>query len=127
MKHRTRFLIALGLGQALLTSVFAQTGPGIQAISDLAQINGQALACQDLPTAQRAKALMLAHAPKTTRFGNVFDEGTKQSYLAQTRSETACPDSAAFSIRLDTLAQRLQATLPPSITPNASGSPTATQ
>lgn len=127
MKYRTRFLFALGLGQVLLTSASAQTDPGLHAISDLAQINGQALACEDLPTAQRVKTLMLAHAPKTTRFGNVFDEGTKQSYLAQTRGEVACPDSAALAMRLDTLAQRLQATLPPAIAPNASISPTGTQ
>ncbi|MDP3652364.1 MAG: hypothetical protein Q8R67_11845 [Rhodoferax sp.] len=127
MKHRTRFLIALGMGHALLAAVHAQADAGLQAISDLSQINGQALACQDLTAAQRAKALMLAHAPKTARFGTVFDEGTKQSYLAQTRSAVACPESAALSTRLDTLAQRLQATLPPVITPNSSASSSGTQ
>lgn len=127
MKHRTRFLIALGFGHVLLASVHAQTDAGLQAISDLAQINGQALACQDLSAAQRVKALMLAHAPKTARFGTVFEEGTQQSYLALTRSATACPDSAALSTRIDTLAQRLQATLPSAIAPKSSASPVGAQ
>lgn len=127
MKHRTRFLIALGLGHALLASVHAQADAGLQAIIDLAQINGQALACQDLPAAQRVKALMLAHAPKTARFGAVFEEGTKQSYLATTRSAMACPESAALSTQIDTLAPRLQATLPSAIAAKSSAAPAGAQ
>lgn len=124
MKHRTRSLIVLGLGCALLTPVHAQADADLHAISDLAQINGQALACQELPVAQRAKALMLAHAPKTARFGNIFDEGTKQSYSAITRGEMVCPHSTVLSTRLDTLAQRLQAILPSTVPPKSSA-PTA--
>lgn len=112
MNLATRTLIALGLVHALLSAAHAQTDPGLQAVSDLAQVNGQALACQDMPTAQRAKGLMLQHAPKTARFGNAFEEGTHQSYLVQTRSSVPCPDTAAFSVRLDTIAQRLQTSLP---------------
>lgn len=112
MNQTTRTLIALGLAHALLSSAHAQADPALQAISDLAQVNGQALACQDMPTAQRAKSLMLMHAPKTSRFGNAFEEGTNQSYLVQTRSSVDCPDTAALSARLDAIAQRLQTSLP---------------
>ena len=85
---------------------------GLIAVADLAQVNGQALACQELAVAARAKTLMLAHSPKTARFGSAFEEGTHNSYLAQTRSESACPDAATLTSRLDVLAKRLQDALP---------------
>ncbi|BDI07696.1 hypothetical protein [Sphaerotilus microaerophilus] len=85
---------------------------GLKEIGELAEVNGRALACQDLAAARRAKALMLAHAPKTARYGSAFDDGTQQSYLAVTGSRTACPEPAAQQARLDVLAQRLQAVLP---------------
>lgn len=85
---------------------------GLQAVAALALVNGLALACQERDAARRAKALMLAHAPKTQRYGMVFDDGTQQAFLAQTRTLTACPDATSFTARLDALAQRLQADLP---------------
>jgi hypothetical protein len=87
---------------------------GLKEIGELAEVNGRALACQDPAAARRAKALMLAHAPKTARYGSAFDDGTQQSYLAVTSSRTACPEPAAQQARLDALAQRLQAVLPAS-------------
>ncbi len=87
---------------------------GLEAVAALAQINGQALACQEGAAARRAKALMLAHAPKTLRYGLLFDEHTRQAFLALTRSAVACPDAAAFGTRLEAVALRLQASLPAS-------------
>ncbi|MES2877641.1 MAG: hypothetical protein V4713_04400 [Pseudomonadota bacterium] len=112
MKYRTHLTLALGLAHALLAPAHAQTDAGLQAISDLAQVNGQALACQELKVAGRIKSMMLAHAPKTARFGSAFEEGTQQSYLAQTRSTAACPDTAKLTAQLDALAPRLQTSLP---------------
>lgn len=85
---------------------------GLKEIDELAEVNGRALACQDLATARRAKALMLAHAPKTARYGSAFDDGTQAAFLAVTGSRVACPDPAAQQGRLDALAQRLQTVLP---------------
>lgn len=118
MKHRTLLLAALGLAHALLAPVQAQTPLDIamQAIADLAQVNGQALACTELKAARRAKDLMLAHAPKTARFGNAFEEGTQQSYAAQIHAGVACPDAAAFSVQMDALEKRLQVALPATVT-----------
>lgn len=116
MNRHTHLLIGLGLAHALLIPAHAQTDPGLQAIGDLAQLNGKALACQDLPSARRAKGLMLAHAPKTARFGSAFEEGTQQSYLTQTRSEVACLDAITLSARIDAVAQRLQTSLPANAT-----------
>ena len=97
---------------AMLPAQAAETDPAaatVQAVAELAQINGQALACRDSAAAQRAKALMLESAPKTPRFGTVFDEGTQRGFLEQTQGQRACPDGAALAARLDAVAQRLRA------------------
>jgi hypothetical protein len=115
MKHISRTLIALGLAQALLVApahAQAASEQALQVIAELAQVNGQALACQELKIAARAKTLMIAHAPKTARFGDAYEVGTQQSYSAQINGAAACPDSAALTKRLDTLAQQLQTALP---------------
>lgn len=112
MNHRTCCLMVLGVTHLLMNPALAQVEAGLQAIQDLSQVNGQALACQDFQAAARAKALMLAHAPKTARFGSAFEDGTQQAFLAQTRQEAPCPDSATLSARMDTLTLRLQTSLP---------------
>lgn len=116
MKHRHRLLaassLALGLALGSLSSAQAQTDAGLQAISELGAVNGQALACQELAGAQRAKRLMLAHAPKTQRYGSAFEDSTQKSFLAQTQGQATCPDAAALSARLDAIALTLQAALP---------------
>lgn len=85
---------------------------GLTLVTELAQVNGVALACQDMASAARAKKLMLAHAPKTPRFGSAFEETTNASYLAQIRNAPVCPDAATADGRLDALAKRLQDALP---------------
>lgn len=118
MKFFRKLPCVLALSGVLGTVAFAQpvADIGMQAmadITDLATINGQALACQDMRMAQRAKSLMLLHSPKTDRYGSAFTEGTNQSFMAQTRATTACPDTAVLSSQLDLLAKRLQSSLPP--------------
>ena len=125
MNYRTPLSVTMGLTCALLAPAHAQSPIDIslQIIQDLATLNGQALACQELNAAGRAKNLMIAHAPKTARFGNAYEEGTQQSYTTQTRGTIACPDTAMFTARLDALAQRLQTSLPavaPAPTPDTS-------
>ena len=119
MKPVLYSIIALCLTNAcLLTPAYAQdastdkTDAALASISQLAHVNGVALACQEMPAAARAKTLMLAHSPKTLRFGSTFEETTHNSYLAQTSSATACPDAATLSTQLDTVAVELQRTLP---------------
>ena len=94
----------------------ADVEAGLTLVAELAQVNGQALACQDMAAAARAKKLMLAHAPKTQRFGSAFEEGTNASYLAQARGTAPCPDAVALAARMDALAKRLAEALP--VTPS---------
>jgi hypothetical protein len=65
-----------------------------------------------MDTVAKAKKLMLAHAPKTPRFGSAFEEATNASYLAQVRGTAPCPAAAAFASKLDALAKALQTDLP---------------
>ena len=114
MKPHPKLTLIVALSFALLAPAFAQSTAdvGLQDIADLATVNGQALACQDMPIAQRAKSLMLSHAPKTDKYGSAFTDGTNNSYLAQTRSAQPCPATSVLSSQLDTLAIRLQSSLP---------------
>lgn len=85
---------------------------GLAAVARLGRLNGQALACQDSAAARRAKALMLAHAPKTARYGQAFDDATQQAFLATTGGQLACGENAARSQQLDAVERSLQAALP---------------
>lgn len=123
MNLSNTIFLALGLSYALLTSAHAQTDTYLPLIGELAQLNGQALACQELKAAARVKGLMLAHAPKTPRVGEHFEEGTQQSYRAQLGHPAGCPDAALLAAQLDTMTQRLQTSLPaqvPAATSNTS-------
>ena len=90
----------------------ADTEAGLVAIRSLGSLNGQALACSEKPSAAWAKSLMLAHAPKTARFGAAYAEATHAAYLEQTRSTVACPDAKSLTARLNELASQLRETLP---------------
>lgn len=90
-----------------------ETEAALAAVRALARVNGQALACQDHAAARRAKALMLAHAPKTARFGDAYESVTQQSYLATTQANPPCAEPAERARQLDTLTRELQTLLPP--------------
>ena len=92
----------------------ADTERGLTLVAELAQVNGVALACQDMATAAKAKKLMLAHAPKTPRFGSAFEESTNTSYLSQVRGTMACPDANSVDSKLDALGKHLLDALPAS-------------
>jgi hypothetical protein len=108
-------LLAVAAAPAVvLAQASPSAAPGLQAVQALARLNGQALACQDTAAMRRAKTLMLAHAPKTARYGVAYDEATQQSYLEATRSKATCPDAATLAAQLGAVAERLQAELPAS-------------
>lgn len=112
----TKFLIVLlALAAAPGTVTFANSADaeaGLLAIRSLGSVNGQALACAEVQVAARAKSLMLAHAPKTRRFGAAYEEATQAAYQAQTRSGGACPDAIRLTDQLNQLALQLAESLP---------------
>ena len=84
----------------------------LAAVRDLGRVNGQALACGHADTAKWTRVLMLNHAPKTRRYGEVFEEGTQESFVTLSREPGQCPDASAIATRLDEVTQKLRAALP---------------
>lgn len=111
MKHSTRLIILVSLAAPLPASA-GELEAGLAAVRRLGTLNGQALACAEKDAAAHAKVLMLAHAPKTQRFGAAYEEATQESYLAQTKSAGSCPDAKILADKIDEVAQRLKTTLP---------------
>lgn len=105
---------------ALLATLVLITGPllaadseaGLAAIQELGRVNGQALACGQMATSGQAKKLMIRHAPKTRRYGELFEEATNAAFLMQGKDQNSCPQPEAFAGKLSELSGRLQATLP---------------
>jgi hypothetical protein len=111
MKHfRTPLLLLIAVCSAPTFAADAEAG--LLAIKSLGSVNGQALACSEVALAARAKQLMLAHAPKTQRFGAAYEEATQEAFLAQTRAAGTCPDATSLTDRLNRLALQLADTLP---------------
>ncbi|MCX7148444.1 MAG: hypothetical protein NTY05_03375 [Rhodocyclales bacterium] len=111
MKHfHTTLLLLIAVLPA--PTLAADAEAGLLAIKALGSVNGQALACAETRLAARAKELMLAHAPKTQRFGAAYEEATQEAFLAQTRAAGTCPDTTRLTDRLNQLALRLADTLP---------------
>lgn len=111
MKHVTRLIILLSLILAN-PAVAEDVEAGLIAVRQLGTLNGQALACSEKDAAAHARVLMLAHAPKTQRFGTTYEEATQEGYLSQTKLSGACPDTKTFASKIDEVAQRLKAALP---------------
>lgn len=112
-------LIVLAVPAVADADADAIPAAALSAIGDLGGLNGQALACGERGSAGQAKLLMIRHAPKTRRYGEVYEERTNQAFLAQGGDLASCPSAADFASRLDDLSRRLQSLLPVS--------PTATQ
>lgn len=115
MKHLTRSIILLSLAAPLTASLPAlaeDLDAAVAAVRQLGAVNGQALACAEKGAAARAKVLMLAHAPKTARFGAAYEEATQEAFLAQTRASGTCPDAKVLAGKVNDAAQRLQSALP---------------
>ena len=103
------FLFACCLG--LAAAAQASEEAGLAAVRDLGRLNGQALACGKKDTASWVRILMLNHAPKTRAYGETYEEGTQEAFVAHGRG-TPCPTSVELAGRLEAVTQRLKTALP---------------
>lgn len=103
-------MIALILAIAASPAAAGDAPPdaGLAAVSDLGLINGRALACGVRQVAGRAKVLMLAHVPKTARYGDAYERATQQAYLDALQAASGCPDEASLDRELERVAPRLR-------------------
>lgn len=113
------FVLLFALLSAVAPTFAADQAAGLAALKELGAVNGQALACSEMPAAKRAKSLMLAHAPKTQTYGDAFQASTNDAFLAQTKGDAPCPTAQALDERLKTLEARLNEALPAVASPQA--------
>ncbi len=104
-------LLAVLCGLTFSAVAFASGDDGLSAVRDLGRLNGLTLACGQKEAASWVRVLMLNHAPKTRAYGEAYEEGTQESFLAHGKG-TPCPGSAELNARLDEIAGRLKAVLP---------------
>ncbi len=104
-------LLAVLCGLTFPAMACASGDAGLSAVRDLGRLNGLTLACGQKEAASWVRVLMLNHAPKTRAYGEAYEEGTQESFLAHGKG-TPCPASAELNARLDEIARRLKAVLP---------------
>jgi hypothetical protein len=109
-----QFALALCfLGLALPAAADSSIDAGLTEVRDLGLLNGQALACSHNQVAARIKTVMIQHAPKSRRYGEVFESATNEAFLAQVRKDpAACQDGPALASETEAVATRLQAAVP---------------
>ncbi len=99
------------LALALPAPASEEAAAGLAVVRELGRLNGQMLACGRKDAAAWVRVLMLNHAPKTRAYGEAYEEGTQEAFVAHNRG-AACPAPAELTRRLDEVAQRLKAALP---------------
>lgn len=99
----------LFLALAALCNTGHAAGEGTTAVTELGQLNGIALACQQPALVTRARNAIVTTAPKTRDIGEVFENATNAAYLEQGKGQTPCPDAATLSGRIAASEKRLQA------------------
>jgi len=103
-------LLALALAAISHSGLAAESGN--TAISELGELNGIALACQQPALVTRARNIVITVAPKTREYGELFENATNAAYLEQGKGKTACPDAPTLAARIAAAEKRLQAAFP---------------
>ena len=97
--------LALVLSLNIAPAIAADEGSA--AITAIGEINGIALACQQMAIVSRARNAVATTAPKTRANGEIFEEATNSNFLAFGKDKKTCPDAAALAQRLNEAEQRL--------------------
>lgn len=80
-------------------------------LENLGQLNGQALACQQMALSSRLRNILIHEAPKERSVGELFEQATQAAYLAQGQTGQACPDSKVLANRVEAAASELHRAL----------------
>jgi hypothetical protein len=119
-----RFAILTGL--VVVSTGFAGADPiasteiGFAEVRTLGTLNGQALACRQFDASKEAKALMIGYAPKTRRYGILFETATNTAFLAATKGDAPCPTETDLEARLAETATALKSVFPEQAQPDPS-------
>ncbi len=100
------------LRKALLLMMFfagtAVAESGLDAVKALGQLNGEALACQQMALVDRIRMRIIYEAPKTREVGEAFEAATTERFLALGESKASCSDTKALAERIEQASQTLR-------------------
>ena len=100
-------VLTLALALSLNITPALAADEGSAALIAMGEINGIALACQQMAIVSRARNAVATTAPKTRANGEIFEEATNSNFLAFGKDKKTCPDAAALAQRLNEAEQRL--------------------
>jgi len=125
MRHLVLLAFALLIaGNAIAADAGAKVGAGgtpaampkapdpaaiMVAVKEVGIVNGIALACGHKDAIARAKSLMIMRVPKTREYGEIFEQASNDSFLAQSVKKGECPGRATLAVQLETAARGLPA------------------
>ncbi|THF61002.1 hypothetical protein [Pseudothauera rhizosphaerae] len=110
MSHRIGILTgacAAALIALALPAHTAQPGGIEQAVEELGQLNGLALACRQGALTARVRELLIEVAPKERAIGEHFERATQEAYLEIGRSGGECPDGRTLAAQIDAAREAL--------------------
>jgi hypothetical protein len=93
---------------------------GVTEVKTLGSLNGTALACRQYAASNEAKAMMIRYAPKTRRYGALFETATNAAFVAAAKDGAPCPTEADLFGLLAESETALQAVFPESAQPEQS-------
>jgi hypothetical protein len=126
LNRRPHMRFTVLIGMLLVSTGLALADPsesteiGVSEVQALGTLNGQALACRQYPASNEAKALMIRYAPKTRRYGTLFESATNTAFVAAAKEAVPCPTEADLVARLAESATALQAVFPERSEPDRS-------
>lgn len=87
----------------------AAADPGLDAVKALGQLNGEALACQQMALVDRVRTRIVNEAPKTREIGEAFETATNERFLAMGNDTASCADGRSLAERIETTTQTMRA------------------
>lgn len=101
--HIRETLAALiGMSIAFSSLAASPAGPESQAaITALGNLNGVALACGQMALSTRLRDILINDAPKEREIGELFEQATHASFLAQGQGDVICPESKALANQIE--------------------------
>jgi hypothetical protein len=104
--------VVLALAIALNITAAQAADEGTAAITHLGELNGTALACQQMALVARARNAIVTSAPKTRDIGEIFEAATNAGYLKFGNDQKTCPDSVSLAQQVSEAEKRLSAAFP---------------
>ena len=104
--------VIFALALALNVAPASAADEGSAALAAIGEVNGIALACQQMAIVSRARNAVTTTAPKNRENGEKFEEATNASFLEFGKSNKTCPDVTTLVQRLTETEKRLSAAFP---------------